>query len=374
MRPAASSLRALLNMGKSDNKQQRRWAKHALRRSEKAEQPGTPVLEKTQLAALSRACNKGDETKIKNAMSCASAAHCIEKWGAEAKAGGVDDVDSTVLTLKANVLVAAQTGQCPADVQEETNQEYEAAAAYEAHILEVPAKMRIGGKRIKVGPAERLRLRKEDAVWKAALKERGHIDDGTAETQDGHVIEKGRKWLKATAKKRRKMRKDIEGPCLPDVYPALVGDRRGFVVDGNAPLVPGEERKLWGTQQEAHDQATRGRAHANQPRHAERAAKAKRGEVSNVEAVRGTSGLHHLKYRNHYRHKSKFVRHPDASGPWMYSFDDAGDLKDDYVAFTEGDSWSRKKDATWFVSQGEVNKEKKRELPAACMAERMKKA
>ena len=134
---------------------------------------------------------------------------------------------------------------------------------------------------------------------------------------------------------------------LPDVVPVHRVDLgQLFRVDYGVEAPPDEERTLWPTQEEAHDQATRWREILGRPRHAVRAAKAARGGVLNVQVHSNDDDLFCVQYKNKYRGKSRYVREPGTGGSYYYDWDAALQLKADYE--------KSNKDASWFVSAAEV--------------------
>ena len=132
---------------------------------------------------------------------------------------------------------------------------------------------------------------------------------------------------------------------------------------------PGEERELYETPEEAFAVATRWREFWDQERDAVRAAKAERGGVPNVQAHLCIDDLFCVSYRNKHKGKSRNVRKPGTGGSWYYDWDAALKLKKDYE--------ESNKDASWFVSQAEVNaadKEAKKRAAAKSAALSRKKA
>ena len=358
-------------MAVSRKKRARTRSKDALRR---AEQRGEDdALKKAQNDALARACEKGDETKKKHAMSCAIATYAIENVARDAEAKGVD-VGGKKLDALADVLSACRTGECPAEVQDETEAEYENGRAYEAKIL-LQGTLRAAkqlGKFRRVSGDELLRLRVEDDARRARRAEQGPVRVGDT---DEHMQLLGKKQANDLAYKRKlrdRARQGIDRSALPaDVViepRADGGQLYGVQYNGLEPP-PGEERELYETAEEAHAVATRWRKYWDTPRDAMRAAKVARGGVLNVAAHTRNEDLFCVKYSNKHRRKSRFVREPGTGGSWYYDWDAALKLKKDYE--------ESNKDASWFVSQAEVNaadKEAKKRAAAKSAALSRKKA
>ena len=358
-------------MGANKLKARRRKSKMKLRTAEK--RGDDDALQRAQNDALARACAAGDETKMKNAMDCARATHAIERVAQEAEAKGVD-VGGKKLNALADVLSACETGQGPADVQDETEKVDEEREKFEKHRIENGAQVTGGyaGKSTKTttvdGPTL-LALRDEDAARKARFAAEGPV---FAQNTDEHEKLFGKEQAKRLGYQRKMVSRAREGidsaTLLADVVPVFRVDHgQLFRVDYGVPTPPDEERTLWATQEEAHDQATRWREFWDQERDAVRAAKAARGGVPNVDAHRRNDDLFCVTYGHKHRGKSRFVREPGTGGSWYYDWDAALQLKKDYE--------KSNKDASWFVSAAEVkaaDKEAKKRAAAKGAASRKK--
>ena len=340
-------------MAVSRKKRARTRSKDALRR---AEQRGEDdALKKAQNDALARACEKGDETKKKHAMSCAIATYAIENVARDAEAKGVD-VGGKKLDALADVLSACRTGECPAEVQDETEAEYENGRAYEAKIL-LQGTLRAAkqlGKFRRVSGDELLRLRVEDDARRARRAEQGPVRVGDT---DEHMALLGKKQANDLAYKRKlrdRARQGIDRSALPaDVViepRADGGQLYGVQYNGLEPP-PGEERELYETPEEAHAVATRWRKYWDTPRDAVRAAKAASGGAKDVHAVCAGSDVYNVKVS--VRCQLRTVRLPRTSS-WEYDRDTAVKIRD---AFYEAREAKTEKD--WYVPQGMINKAKK---------------
>ena len=327
-------------------KARRRQSKDKLMKAEK--RGNDDALKQAQNAALARACEKGDETKKKHAMDCARATYAIERVARDAEAKGVD-VGGKKLDALADVLSACRTGECPAEVQDETEAEYENGRAYEAKIL-LQGTLRAAkqlGKFRRVSGDELLRLRVEDDARRARRAEQGPVRVGDT---DEHMALLGKKQANDLAYKRKlrdRARQGIDRSALPsDVVADVRGDIIVYVVDWHLQAPSGEERTLWPTPEEAHAQATRWRKILGRPWHAERAAKAARGGVPNVLVNPCIDDLFSVQYKTKHTRKSRYVRKPGTGGSWYYDWDAALQLKEDYEKSNKG--------ASWFVSAAEV--------------------
>ena len=357
-------------MAVNQKKRARTRSKDALRR---AEQRGEDdALKKAQNDALSRACAAGDETKKKNAMSCAIATYAIENVARNAEAKGVD-VGGKKLDALADVLSACRTGECPAEVQDETEAEYENGRAYEAKIL-LQGTLRAAkqlGKFRRVSGDELLRLRVEDDARRARRAEQGPVRVGDT---DEHMALLGKKQANDLAYKRKlrdRARQGIDRSALPaDVViepRADCGQLYGVQYNGLEPP-PGEERELYETPDEAFAVATRWRKYWDKPRDALRAAKKASGGAKDVFRVCAGSDRYNVKVT--YKRELRFVREPGTVA-WEFDKDAAKDVRDDFY-----EARKAKLDKPWYVPKGEIKKaaKAKRQANAAKTNASRKKA
>ena len=354
-------------MGANKLKARRRQSRRKLREAER--RGDDDALQRAQNTALARACAAGDETKMKNAMDCARATHAIERVAQEAEAKGVD-VSGKKLNALADVLSACETGQGPADVQDETEKVDEEREKFEQHRVENGAVLRgkyagkLGRKTVTVDGPLLLALRKKGVQDQAAYRERGYVPKDYDGTEEEHRVEFGKKQASQLAYMRGLRRLAREGidsaTLLPDVVPVYRVDLgQLFAVNSHLEPPPDEKRELYETPDEAFAVATRWRKYWKKERNAQRAAKAARGGVLNVHAHKTKDDLFCVKYSNKHKGKSCFVREPGTGGSWYYDWDAALDLKADYE--------KSNKDASWFVSATEVKAATKASQKASLM-------
>ena len=321
----------------------------ASRRLDLAKRDGNEddVLGRETHAAIERARDDGDLLRQSTAVS--NMGSLMDALAAER-----DDIAAGVptggtLDAEAYVLVAQRQGACAVAVQDATVAVDEARAAYEQHILANPTRyaQKYGPPKMITGD-ERLTLRAQGAARQARYKEQGPV---RVEDTNEHMELLGKMQAKHLARGRKReslARQGIDSATLlPDVVPVHRVDLgQLFRVDYHVEAPPDEERTLWPTQEEAHDQATRWREILGRPRHAVRAAKAARGGVLNVQVHSNDDDLFCVQYKNKYRGKSRYVREPGTGGSYYYDWDAALQLKADYE--------KSNKDASWFVSAAEV--------------------
>lgn len=333
------------------------------------------VLARETHAAIERARDDGDllrqSTAVSNMGSLMDAlTEERNDVAAGVPTGGTNDAE-------AYVLVAQRQGECAVEVQNKTVAVDEARAAHERHRVENGARLRgtygglkpYGQQSVTVDGPTLLALRDEDAARKARFAAEGPV---FAQNTDEHEKLFGKEQAKRLGYQRKMVSRAREGidsaTLLADVVPVFRVDHgQLFRVDYGVPTPPDEERTLWATQEEAHDQATRWREFWDQERDAVRAAKAARGGVPNVDAHRRNDDLFCVTYGHKHRGKSRFVREPGTGGSWYYDWDAALQLKKDYE--------KSNKDASWFVSAAEVkaaDKEAKKRAAAKGAASRKK--
>ena len=344
----------------------------ASRRLDLAKRDGNEddVLGRETHAAIERARDDGDLLRQSTAVS--NMGSLMDALAAER-----DDIAAGVptggtLDAEAYVLVAQRQGACAIAVQDATVAVDEARAAYEQHILANPTRyaQKYGPPKM-ISGEERLTLRAQGAARQARYKEQGPV---RVEDTNEHMELLGEMQAKHLARGRKReslARQGIDSATLlPDVVPVHRVDLgQLFRVDYHVEAPPDEERTLWPTQEEAHDQATRWREFWGQERNARAAAKARRGGVPNVQAHSSQDDLFCVKYGNKHGKKSSYVREPGTGGSWYYDWDAALDLKADYEKSDKG--------ASWFVSQAEVKaagKEAKAAGRAKARASRKRKA
>ena len=335
------------------------------------------VLARATHAAIGRARAEDDLERMSTAVS--NAGSLMDAMAAERDDIAAGVPTSGTLDAEAYVLAAQRQGECAVEVQNKTVAVDEEREKYERHRVENGARLRgtLGGlkpygqKSVKVDGPTLLVLRDENVAKKAIAKARGPV---FAQTTDEHEKLFGKQQSSDLAYKRnlrRRARQGIDTALPADVVSEFRADRGqlyGVQYNGLEPP-PGEERELYETPEEAHAVATRWRKYWDTPRDAMRAAKVARGGVLNVAAHTRNEDLFCVKYSNKHRRKSRFVREPGTGGSWYYDWDAALKLKKDYE--------ESNKDASWFVSQAEVNaadKEAKKRAAAKSAALSRKKA
>ena len=309
-------------------------------------------VEKKKDRAIDRASKRGDERAMSNAVVSTRGVYNVAKLARNLKASGqVVDVDEIALTATADCLTAMETGKHPIDVEEETSQEIERREKYDKKIL-LQGTRRFtkrygGGQRKRVSGLELLRLRDESAAYKKRYAEEGPV---RVEDKDEHEKLFAKMQANGLAYKRKlrdRARQGIDkGSLPPDVRPEIYEGCRVFIVCHRVIAPPDEERLHYETPEEAFEVATRWREFWDTPRDAVRAAKARRGGVTNVQVHPKNEDLFSVCYCNRHRYKSRFVREPGTGGSWYYDLDAALQLKEDYE--------KSNKDASWFVSQAEA--------------------
>ena len=334
------------------------------------------VLARATHAAIGRARAEDDLERMSTAVS--NAGSLMDALAAER-----DDIAAGVATggtgdAEAYVYVAQRRGACAVEVQDATVAVDKSREEFEKHRVENGAQL-IGtyaGKTTKTmtvdGPTLQV-LREQWRVQSEEYRDRGYVpkdDDGTAETQNRKVRARRETKLAYVRKRNSRARKGIDrATLLADVVPVYRADRgQLFAVDSNVEAPPGEERTLWATQEEAHNQATRWRKILGRPWHAVRAAKEASGGAKDVFPVCAGSDLYNVKVTA--SRKLRSVRLPGTSS-WEYDRDTAVKIRD---AFYE--ARKAKIDKDWYVPKGMMKKatKAKRQANAAKTNASRKKA
>ena len=213
----------------------------------------------------------------------------------DALAAERDDIAAGVptggtLDAEAYVLVAQRQGACAVAVQDATVAvDEERARVRGAHPREW---RRRGSPNRQWAAQDDHRRRAPDTARPGRRQAGGYKEQGPVRVEDTneHMELLGQMQAKQLARGRKReslARQGIDSATLlPDVVPVHRVDLgQLFRVDYHVEAPPDEERTLWPTQEEAHDQATRWREFWGQERNARAAAKARRGGVPNVKPI-----------------------------------------------------------------------------------------
>jgi len=301
------------------------------------------LIAQTTRAALARASKRDDIVAKSNAVANADSYSKVQEQARDLAAAGeeADTRDAAAYTV-----IAQNTGRNSVEVQAEAMAVDEEREKYEQHIITNPTRYpQPYGPPKTISGDERLRLRDERAARQARYEKEGPVRVEDTEEHVELLCEHRAKHLAQSRRERLLVRRGTT-VTLPDVFSTFNDGKQVFRVAYDVEAPPDEERTLWATQEEAHNQATRWREILGRPRQALRAAKAARGGVLNVQVHSNDDDLFCVKYKNKYRGKSRYVREPGTGGSYYYDWDAALQLKADYE--------KSNKDASWFVSAAEV--------------------